>query len=322
MATPQATSASKIASPRARAQAQATQQAQGGKSPSASKQVFGLHVGLNYVNPVHYQGWDGALSGCVPDAKAMQAVAGIAGARGSNSILMLDKNATTKAFIAAMIHLSKTLRSGDDFYLSFSGHGGSIPDISGDEPDRKDETWCFYDRQLIDDELFALFGLFAAGVTIIVCSDSCHSGTATKAGGAPGMMSVPPGVRSMPADVANLVYLRNNVLYDQAAQDVAVSHARAIADGEAKSPQASTTNATVLLLSGCQDNQYSMDGTNGGLFTQTLLSCLRAGQFKGTYYDLHKLVVQRMPAYQTPNLYIYGRWSQNARYLPAFPRKS
>ena len=28
-----------------------------------------MHVGLNHVNPAHYEGWDGELNACVADAR-------------------------------------------------------------------------------------------------------------------------------------------------------------------------------------------------------------------------------------------------------------
>ena len=31
-----------------------------------------IHFGLNRVDPDHYQGWDGALQGCVNDARALR----------------------------------------------------------------------------------------------------------------------------------------------------------------------------------------------------------------------------------------------------------
>jgi len=56
-----------------------------------------------------------------------------------------------------------------------------VPDRNGeDEEDRSDETWVAYDRQIVDDELYALWGKFAAGVRIFVLSDSCHSGTVAR----------------------------------------------------------------------------------------------------------------------------------------------
>ena len=33
-----------------------------------------LHIGMNFVDPTKYGGWDGALSGCVNDANAMHDV--------------------------------------------------------------------------------------------------------------------------------------------------------------------------------------------------------------------------------------------------------
>ena len=30
----------------------------------------------------------------------------------------------------------------DMFLITYSGHGGSVVDLSGDEPDFRDETWC------------------------------------------------------------------------------------------------------------------------------------------------------------------------------------
>ena len=75
---------------------------------------------------------------------------------------------------------AKTLQGGDLFFLTYSGHGGQVPDVNGDEADKKDETWCLYDGQLIDDELYFELSKFAAGVRILVLSDSCHSGTVTR----------------------------------------------------------------------------------------------------------------------------------------------
>lgn len=34
-----------------------------------------IHIGLNHVDPKHYQGWDGALNACVADARDMLALA-------------------------------------------------------------------------------------------------------------------------------------------------------------------------------------------------------------------------------------------------------
>jgi hypothetical protein len=46
-----------------------------------------LHIGMNFVDPTKYGGWDGALSGCVNDANAMHDVAV---SRGFDPQLLLD----------------------------------------------------------------------------------------------------------------------------------------------------------------------------------------------------------------------------------------
>ena len=88
------------------------------------------------------------------------------------------------------------LVSGDILLLTYSGHGGQIPDVTGEETDKLDETWCLYDGQLIDDEMYLELSRFAAGVRVLVFSDSCHSGTVVRAApptcsaaGAPGSAS-------------------------------------------------------------------------------------------------------------------------------------
>src|SRR5688572_22020060 len=139
-----------------------------------------VHIGLNEVDPDHYGGWDGRLTACEFDAKDMQK---IAKQRGFLPRLLLTANATATAVQAAIRDAASRLKAGDFFWLTYSGHGGQVPDINHDEGegDRQDETWVLYDRELIDDELYALWSGFAPGVRILVLSDSCHSGTVTKA---------------------------------------------------------------------------------------------------------------------------------------------
>ena len=38
-------------------------------------QGISVHIGLNCVDPRHYEGWDGQLTACEADAKDMQALA-------------------------------------------------------------------------------------------------------------------------------------------------------------------------------------------------------------------------------------------------------
>jgi len=137
-----------------------------------------LTIGLNFVDPKHYAGWDGQLTACEYDAEDMTDIAKI---KGFEVQKFLTKTATCENVENGISKASKKLENGDIFLLSYSGHGGQLPDKNSDELDRTDETWCLYDRQFVDDELNNCLAQFTKGVRVLVFSDSCHSGTVTRA---------------------------------------------------------------------------------------------------------------------------------------------
>jgi len=262
-----------------------------------------LHIGLNGVDPKSYGGWAGPLKACEADAQDM---ASIAKDGGFTSTLLLTKNATRAAVINGIKAAAKKLSPGDLFFLTYSGHGGQVPDQNGDEPDLEDETWCLYDGQLIDDELWELWAGFGDGVRVLVLSDSCHSGTVvrqaydelTRAGVTKKPVSranghEEPVFRAMPDDVALKTYRDNKAFYDKVAAQLP--------------DKPSPVNASVRLISGCQDNQLSQDGAFNGLFTGTLLRVWNNGKFQGVYNDFHQEILKRMPPTQSPNQMLVGR---------------
>jgi N-methylhydantoinase B/oxoprolinase/acetone carboxylase alpha subunit len=108
-------------------------------------QGLALTIGLNSVDPAHYGGWSGELRACEADAEDM---AEIAKTRHFTVKTLLTASATRAKVISEMNQAATTLQSGDIFVLSYSGHGGQVPDLNRDElDDRKDETWCLYDGQ-------------------------------------------------------------------------------------------------------------------------------------------------------------------------------
>ena len=261
-----------------------------------------LHVGLNSVDPKHYGGWSGELNACEADAEDMQSLASQAG---FTAKLFKTKQATRPAVINAIKAAAKSLKKGDLFFVSYSGHGGQVPDKDNDEPDLKDETWCLYDGELIDDELYDLFARFTPGARVLVLSDSCHSGTVTKmafdalASGAlsGGRLTQSLGVdapryRFMPDEVAFRTYRQNRAFYDKLQAGLPKKKA--------------TVKGTVRLVSGCHDNQLSLDGTFNGLFTGMLLRVWNNAQFVGDYAAFHKSIVRLMPSTQTPNHFVIG----------------
>ena len=137
-----------------------------------------LHIGLDRVDPAHYDGWDGKLYACELDANDMET---LARSRGFETTKLLNQEATADAITSAIDGAARTLEPGDIFFLSYSGHGGQVPDRNEeDEPDRSDETWVAYDRQMVDDEIYLYWSRFKPDVRIIVFSDSCHGGAVTR----------------------------------------------------------------------------------------------------------------------------------------------
>jgi hypothetical protein len=64
--------------------------------------------------------------------------------------------------------------------------------------------------------------------------------------------------------------------------------------------------AAVVLISGCQDNQTSMDGDHNGAFSEQLLGVWNHGAYRGSYAKFHAEIKSRMPATQSPNFFTLG----------------
>lgn len=61
-------------------------------------------------------------------------------------------------------------------------------------------------------------------------------------------------------------------------------------------------DATVLLISGCRDDQLSLDGFSNGLFTENLLAVWENGTWAGGGHpQFHEAIRSRMPDRQQPN---------------------
>lgn len=293
-------------------------------SSTGKPNAMSLHIGLNAVSPAAYGGWSGELAACEFDAKDMAA---IAKSQGMKSTVLLTKKATRAQSLAAMRKAAKQLRKGDLFFLTYSGHGGQVPDVTGEETDKQDETWCLYDGQLIDDELYFELSRFAAGVRILVLSDSCHSGTVTRAvPPPPDRTRVTGRSKMMPPAVAIRTYREHQAFYNKLQHDVAKAAGKGAVDPDsalaqlAVSPRltaiAKDCKAAVILISGCQDNQTSMDGDHNGAFTEQVLTAWNHGNYRGNYAKFHAAVKAGLPSDQTPNLFTLGAAARFLRQQP------
>jgi hypothetical protein len=252
---------------------------------------YALTVGLNAVDPRHYEGWKGELVACEADATDM---ATVLKTRGFQVATLLTKQATRDTVLQHLTEIAALAKPDDIFIFTNSSHGGQLPDQGGEEDDGRDETICMYDGQIVDDELYAVFGKYAPGVRVLMLSDSCHSGTIAR--DAPGERQTRESPderrpRRMPLEVQARTYYAHQRMYDTVLRDPANRRAR------------DATRASILLISGCMDNQSSSDGAFNGLFTGTLLRVWNGGTFRGSYKRLWKKITALMPEDQSPNFF-------------------
>ncbi|MBN8464505.1 MAG: caspase family protein [Dechloromonas sp.] len=254
-----------------------------------------LCIGIN-----NYPGTHMDLQGCVNDANDWAAALA---ARGFKVAKLLDGQATKAAMVKAMNELIGTADKGDSLVITFSGHGTYQPDEDGDEADGLDEALCPYDLQtngaaLVDDEIRAIFGARKAGVRLVLISDSCHSGTVTRAAKAEKDADTRP--RFMP--MGN--WLPAKLLpKDRAGKPATTMVAPA---GTSPLLGAYSNKLGDLLLSGCKEgpNNYSYDariaGRFNGAFTHYALKALKALKEGATYADWHKAIVKYLPSASYP----------------------
>jgi hypothetical protein len=69
-----------------------------------------VHIGLNSVDPNHYNGWDGRLQACEYDAEDMKKVAE---AKGFDATILRSKEATAERVSDAIKGAADELESGD-----------------------------------------------------------------------------------------------------------------------------------------------------------------------------------------------------------------
>ncbi len=108
-----------------------------------------------------------------------------------NFIMLLDEQATHTGIEQAFRTLEERLKPKDFVYIQYSGHGSQTPDLNGDEPNGRDQTWVSYGSRepgrkkdnydVLDDEINAwLAAIYAKTEHVIFVSDSCHSATVSR----------------------------------------------------------------------------------------------------------------------------------------------
>ena len=234
------------------------------------------------INKYPQEGMD--LRGCVNDANDWANVLADHYDFARTDIeVVLDQDATHDVVLGKLKVLLAGASAGDVLVFTNSSHGTYLADTDNDEP-TYDEAMCPYDTQdnpIVDDELRVLFADIPAGVRMTVISDSCHSGTVTRAMPTPDMRR--------PRFLSPSTLGRKELTPKQ------------LARGRAQHPQ---SDMREVLLSGCKPNQFSYDatieGAPHGAFTFYALAAIRAASYQITYAELHKKAVAALRANEYP----------------------
>lgn len=90
-------------------------------------------------------------------------------------VLLLDSQATTSSVLAAL--KGGIAQTADDglFVFYYSGHGGQVKSGDPSETDRKDETLCLWNGELVDNKIWSV--LQTAKCRVFMVTDCCNSGT-------------------------------------------------------------------------------------------------------------------------------------------------
>lgn len=267
-----------------------------------------LHLGLNKVNPAHYAEWKGHLNAAEYDAKDMARLVKAYQPNFETKILLSPNtegyDLATKDIVVSEITTAATrLVPNDLFVLTYSGHGGILPNLNKDpeKPDYDyDQTYCLYDELLIDDEMIALWAKFKQGVRILVISDCCHSGSIVKIFDHSNLNEPCFRSKNVPDKAINDTYLAHKDYYDK------ILNARSIDPSDIK--------ASLVSISACQDEEYTYDGDYNSEFTKCLKDVWNFGRFQGNYLNFHQNItfqIQKIRSKQTPNYITLGKPMDN-----------
>lgn len=236
-----------------------------------------------------YPGTQNDLNGCLNDATNWQDV--LSNIYGFNVALLTNSQCTKGAFKEIVGNYISDSKPGDKIAITYSGHGTSVYDTTliGDESDGKDEAICLYDGNLIDDDIRSILSKLNPEVSFTFISDSCFSGTVTRAF----LSSMREGNEIRP----KFLPPQDNV---SAAALAAMPVRKRIFFTEDTMKE--------ILISGCKDNEYSYDafigGKASGAFTYYATQVVRSNPqlTYNQFYEKLRLSLPNSEYPQTPLL--------------------
>lgn len=208
------------------------------------------------------------LNGCINDVLLMK---NLLEKRGFTSTLLTEKSEIKPTKQNIILHLENflsTSQDGDMLYIHYSGHGSNVLDSNNDEKDGRDETIVTTDFNHITDDEF-------------------HNIIKKKLTTKSKLFAVFDSCHS--GSVLDLKYVFNNSNLEKVKEE-------------------EDLKSSVVLISGCKDDQYSQEvtTTNGshGLLTQTLhtnISQIKNISWLQLYTNI-KLMLNKIGANQIPQL--------------------
>lgn len=131
---------------------------------------------------VNYEGTSAELYGCINDVDVLEKL--LTTCLGFDRVVCLrEKDATRKTILKHLysIALETHREHVDTVWISYSGHGASVTDDTGDELDGRDEVIVPFDHRaagyIRDDEIHDALSKIHERTQAVVFYDCCHSGT-------------------------------------------------------------------------------------------------------------------------------------------------
>lgn len=254
--------------------------------PLRAQTTHAVFVGIDdYVEFSDRSGGD--LLGAEHDARAMHDVLVERwGLRPGNALMLLGRAATKEAVRESIVGwLASRAEPGDLAVFYFAGHGSQVYDLDGDEPDGLDETLAPVDvlplssaNDIRDDEFRAWLATVPTDVVVIL--DSCHSGTATRAG----QMRTRALDRPPPPEGGR----GPRVLPQASDRQVMADSTTSVLELAGAAPHEAALEGPL------DDASGAVEGEHGGMFTRYLVSALRSAPPSATYEDVLREVAERL----------------------------
>jgi hypothetical protein len=138
---------------------------------TSARRVYAVMVGIS-----DYPGSGNDLPLTAEDARKLQQALARQGNLASESVTLIDAQATRAGLRSAFQRVAAAAGPDDLFLFFYSGHGNQVrSQVSGTEPDGKDETIEMVDGAITDDELNGMFQQVRAQTALLIL-DSCFSG--------------------------------------------------------------------------------------------------------------------------------------------------